>query len=54
MKYRISNQTDDHHLAQQDFAVSIQLLLSVHDSVIFYQEGIPMAHMISREAREHD
>ncbi len=40
MKHRISNQMDGRHMAQQDFAVSIQLMYATQKSVYFYTRGI--------------
>ena len=42
MKHRISNQMDGRHMAQQDFAVSIELMYAIQKSLYFYTRGIPL------------
>jgi len=46
MKQQVSNQMDGGLNAQQEIAVSIKLLFATNDSVFFWSQGKPVAHII--------
>jgi len=42
MKQTVSNQMGSGHIAQQNFAASIELMYATQKSLYFYSKGIPL------------
>jgi len=53
MEQHVSNRMDGGHIAQQSFAVSMELLFAANDSAFFWSKGEPIAHIINGD-KNHD
>ena len=53
MKQKISTLMGSDLNAQQDFAVSVKLIIATEDSVFFWSQGKPVANIVETKVRQH-
>lgn len=54
MRQKVSKQMDGGLIAQQSFAEGIELIRAVHESLFFYEKGMPAAIVLHMEENKHD
>lgn len=54
MEQKILNRMDGDQIAQEDLAISIELILAANDSVFHWMHCDPVAHIIPKEVKPID